>query len=451
MSPCGQARIKGVPGARRLSVGVGVGLGTMKENYTAYIGEREVWGQSQAFGIDAADRRHHIYAIGKTGSGKTTLLRNLIVQDIEAGRGVGVIDPHGDLAEELLDYIPPFRSDDVVYLNAADLDYPIGFNLLADVALDRRHLVASGVVSVLKSIWRDSWGPRLEYVLYNAVATLLDNEHATLLGLPRLLVDENYREKLVKKVKDPLIQGFWRNEYARYDRQFRQEMIAPIQNKIGRFLMNAPIRNMVGQVKSKIDLRFMMDDGRILIANLAKGRLGEDKANLLGSLLVGQFQFAAMSRADQREEERRDFSLFIDEFHNFTTDSFASILSESRKYGLCLTLSHQYSDQVSTDIQSAVFGNVGTLIAFHVGNRDAAVLEAELGLRAGLFTELRRHETVVRRLMGGEGEEPFLARTLAPLGRKYGRRENLIGRSREKYGRPRSIVEEKIARWLKGM
>jgi len=285
------------------------------------------------------------------------------VQHITAGHGVGLIDPHGDLAEELLDHIPPSRADHLVYFHPGDLDFPVGLNLLANVASDDRHLVASGIVGAFKGIWRESWGPRLEYLLYNAIAALLDCENTTLLGVNRLLTDDTYRAWVVRQVRDPFIRDFWATEFAAYDERFRREAIAPIQNKLGQFLLNPVIRNILGQVKNKVSIPFVMDNERLFIANLSKGRLGHDKANLLGSLLTTQFQLAAMARTNQPEHERRDFYLFIDEFQNFSTDAFAAILAEARKYRLCLTLSHQYVDQLALPIRQAVFGNVGTLIS----------------------------------------------------------------------------------------
>jgi type IV secretory pathway TraG/TraD family ATPase VirD4 len=303
-------------------------------DHIVQAGTRNIWGGTEPFGLRRADRRHHVYMIGKTGAGKTTLLRNLILQDIEAGEGIGIIDPHGDLAEELLDHIPPWRTDHVVYFNPADLDFPIGLNLLHAVPRERRHLVRSGLVGAFKSIWRQSWGPRLEYVLSAAVAALLDVETATILGIPRLFVDDDYREWVVKQSKDPIVRAFWQTEFAGYEKRFRNEVVAPVQNKVGQLLMTPPLRNIVGQVRSGFDARFIMDNRRIFIANLSKGRLGTDTANLIGALLVNEFQFAALARADVSEKERRDFFLFIDEFQNFSTDTFASVLSEARKYRL---------------------------------------------------------------------------------------------------------------------
>jgi hypothetical protein len=309
--------------------------------------------------------------------------------------------------------------------------------------------MASGIVSAFKNIW-DSWGPRMEYILYNAVAALLDCENTTLLGLPRLLTDPSYRDWVVRQVKDPVIRAFWLEEFASYDDRFMREAIAPIQNKIGQFLASPPVRNILGQVKSKVDFRFMMDTGRIFIANLSKGRLGEDKANLIGSLLVTQFQLAAMSRANVPEEKRRDFALIIDEFQNFTTDAFASILSEARKYRLCLTLSHQYIEQLTPKVRNAVLGNVGGIISFRIGNTDAEILAQEFGddYAASQFVELDRFEILTRLLKDGESVGPFRGRTLPPIAKAHTKRTVLIARSREKYATSRSVAEGKINRWF---
>lgn len=425
-------------------------LGNMERDHTVQLGMRHTWGGETPFGLSRVDRRQHLYLIGKTGAGKSTLLRNLIVQDIEAGEGVGVIDPHGDLADELLDFIPSRRTDDVVYFNPADQDYPIALNLLHARTPDKRHLVAAGIVSALKSIWRDSWGPRLEYILYACCAALLECENVSLLGIQRMLMNSRYRAWVVRQVADPVVRGFWETEFARYEPRFLQEAIAPIQNKVGQLLMAPPLRNILGQVRSTIDPRFMIDDGRIIIANLAKGRLGEEKANLLGALLVTQFQLAAMGRAEVPETIRRDFFLHIDEFHNFSTDSFASILSEARKYRLCLTLAHQYADQLRAEVRDSVFGNVGSLIVFRVGETDGAMLEGEFG---GTYTgaqlaDLANHEVCAKLLADGHYPEPFLGRTLPPSSRRYGRRDTIIRRSRERFTTPREVVEERISRWL---
>lgn len=422
----------------------------MPDDQPIVLGMRENWGEEAPFFLERNDRRHHLYAIGKSGTGKTTFLRNLILQDIEAGRGIGVIDPHGDLADDLLDYIPPARIGEVIYFNPADFEHPVGFNLISSVNSDERHLVASGVVSAFKSIWSDSWGPRLEYILYATIAALLECENVSLLGVQRMLHDEQYRAWVVKQVKDPIVKSFWQDEFENYAREYANEVVAPIQNKIGQLLMSPHLRNVLGQVQSTIEPRFIMDSDRIFIANLSKGKLGPDKASLIGALLVTQFQLAAMSRADISEDERRDFYLYVDEFHSFTSDSFAAILSEARKYRLCLTLAHQYADQVRTEIQSAVFGNVGSLVAFRVGQRDAEILEKEFGeaYHRSQFVGLGNHEVCAKLLNNGYQCEPFIGRTLPPGGTRYGRREAVVRRSREKRATERKKVEGKIERWI---
>lgn len=421
----------------------------MNPDHYIMIGEREGWGQRLPFGISENDQRQHIYIIGKTGSGKTTLLKNMIIQHIALGHGVGLIDPHGDLAEEILNCIPSKRTNHVVYFNPGDLEFPVAFNVLANVAPDQRHLVASGIVSAFKGIWRDSWGPRLEYILYNAVAALLDCRNATLLGVSRMLTDDTYREKVIRQVEDPFIRSFWAEEYQGYDERFRREAIAPIQNKLGQFLMNPVIRNILGQVKSKVSIPFVMDNGRLFIANLSKGHLGHEKANLLGSLLVTQFQLAAMARSSVPESQRRDFYLFIDEFQNFSTDAFASILAEARKYRLCLVLSHQYIDQLTVPVRQAVFGNVGTIVSFRIGSADAEIVEKEFGkaFSAAALADLGRFEAAIKLLDDGTNTEPFRARMNAPCESGFGTKYKLILHSRERFAMRRSKIDDKLNRW----
>lgn len=414
------------------------------------FGTREAWGQQQPFGLSRADRRHHVYVIGKTGTGKSTLLRNLILQDIHAGEGVGLIDPHGDLASELLDHIPPWRADHLVYFDPGDLDHPMGLNPLSDVAPQRRHLVVSGIVGAFKSIWqRDSWGPRLDYILSVAISALCECDNVSLLGVQRILSDERYRHWVLRQVTDPMVRQFWLSEFANYGERLRAEAVAPVQNKLGALLLAAPLRQILGQVKNRIDARFLMDNQRIFIANLSKGRLGADKANLLGALLVSQFQTAAMSRADTPEHERQDFFLTVDEFHNFSTSEFATILSESRKHRLALLLAHQYLEQADETVRDAVFGNVGSVISFRVGDRNAEVIAREF---AGTYAPttlsgLANHEVCVKLLEGGQHGDPFLGKTLPPIGKPTGRSAKLLRRVRERFSTPSGVVEDRIARW----
>jgi len=415
------------------------------EHEEIYIGHQHVWGNETPFAIDVAARRQHVYAIGQTGAGKSTLLRNLILQDIEAGRGVALIDPHGDLAAEILDQIPPSRTGDVVYFDPS-ADDPLAINLFRATS-DNWHLVASGIVSAFKKIWGSSWGPRLEYVLYATVAALLQCDNTSLLGVSRMLHDERYRLWVVKQVKDPMVRSFWENEFAKYDKGFRQEVIGPIQNKVGQLFLAPALRNVLGQVGTKINFRFIMDRKRIFIANLSKGLIGEAHSSLLGALLITGFELAALSRADIPIEKRQDFFLYADEFHHYATDSFASILSEARKYRLSLTLAHQYLGQLDEKICNAIFGNVGTLLSFRVSEADASILERQFGgkFARSHFTGLDNFELCARLL----AREPFLARSLPPLDTKRRRRKAVMRHSRQKYCTTKSVVEERIERWLK--
>ena len=418
------------------------------------LGTRTFWvaDDPQLFFLEPAQRRQHLYVVGKTGLGKTTLLRNMILQDLWNGSGVGLLDPHGDLAEEILDMIPSERTEEVLYFDPGDLSYPVGLNLLTRVPPDEEHLAVSGVVSAMKGLWGDSWGPRLEYILGHSLAALLDAGGFSLLALPRLLTDDPFRERVAERLKDPVVRAFFTREYPSWDRRFRAEAIAPIENKVGRLLASAPLRNILAQVRNRFDFDFFLSRGRIFIANLSKGSLGEDKANLMGSLLASQFALAALRRARLPEAERTPFYLYIDEFQSFTTDAFRTILAEARKYGLSLTLAHQYLDQLTPEMQRAVFGNVGTLVAFRVGERDAETLEAEFGgsMKRGNLVSLREHEIAVRLLDQGTPREPFRGMTLPPIQSPHqGRREIIRRRSREKYAVPRAKVEAKIERWLR--
>jgi len=427
-------------------------LQTPADEEIVYVGTRLTFEGEQLFGLKAHDRRQHTYIIGKSGSGKTTALRNILIQDLHANQGLALLDPHGDLATDILEHIPPNRTGDVIYFNPSDRDHPISFNLFATTDTESRHLVASSIVTALKSIWRDSWGPRLEYILFAAVAALLECQNTSLLGLPRLLIDGDYRDWVLRQVRDPVVRSFWIDEFAHYDSRFMREAISPVQNKIGQLLMSPGLRNILGQVKSTVNIRYIMDHHKIFIANLSKGTIGADKANLLGALLVSQFQQASMGRAAAPEDRRPDFHLIIDEFQNFSTDSVISILSESRKYHLCLTLAHQYIDQLPVGVAEGVFGNVGTLMSFRVSEKDASILSREFGghYDLDLYSTLDNHHVVVKLLSDGRYGEPFLATMLPPLSTRYGRGANIIQRSRERYTAPRHVVEDKIERWMRG-
>lgn len=412
--------------------------------------------RQQKFGIRQEDRRRHVYVIGKTGMGKSQLLENMAIQDIRTGNGVAVVDPHGDMIERILHFVPRERINDVVYFNPADLDFPIAFNVLEKVSAEQRHLVASGLIGVFKKIWADSWGPRLEYVLHNAISALLEYPGSTLLGIMRMLTDKAYRKRVVEKIHDPVVRAFWIEEYSKYPDRFQAEAIAPIQNKVGRFLTSSLMRNIVGQVSSTINIRDIMDKRRIFLINLSKGRVGEDNSALLGALLITKMQLAAMSRVDVPETERSDFYLYVDEFQNFATESFAGILSEARKYRLNLILAHQYIAQLidgpNSTVRDAVFGNIGTLITFRVGAADAEFMEPEFAPRLTLedLVNLPKYNIYLKLMIDGVTSNAFSAATLPPFEPPADSEEivtRIIKASRERYAKPRQDIEDKIIRW----
>ncbi len=400
------------------------------------------------FGIKEKNRRGHMYIIGKTGTGKTTLIQNMIVSDIRAGNGLAVIDPHGDMAEELLNFIPKRRIEETFYFNPSDIEHPVAFNPLEKVDRDHHHLVASGLISVFRKIWYEFWGPRTEHILRNAILALLDYPESTLLDLPLILVDKDFRKRVLEKVTNPQVKNFWLTEFERYSAWFRSEAVAPIQNKVGQFLATSLIRNIVGQAQSSIDFRKIMDEGKILIINLSKGKIGEDNCALLGAIIVTKIQLAALSRGDIPEWKRRAFYLYVDEIHNFLTLSFSDILSEARKYGLYLTLTHQYIEQLDERIQAAIFGNVGTLITFRVGARDAQFLKNEFNptFNQADLVNLSNYSIFLKLMINGVTSKPFSAITLPPPDIKASHRERIIENSRMKYSRPRGEVEKEIMR-----
>ncbi len=411
--------------------------------------------QKKVFGIKKDDRRRHIYIIGKTGVGKTTLLENMAVWDIQNGNGVGVIDPHGEFADKLLDYIPSNRINDVIYFNPADIEYPIGFNVLENVDPETRHLVAAGVMSVFKKIWPDVWSPRMEYILNNAILALLEYPGSTLLGIMRILSDKEFRNKIVNRLTDPVVKSFWVDEFAEYSKQFATEAVAAIQNKVGQFITASIIRNIIGQTRTAFDLREIMDKKKILIVNLSKGKLGEDVSKLLGGLIITKLYLAAMSRVDIPEEQRNDFYLYVDEFQNFANESFANILSEARKYRLSLILAHQYiaqlySEKMGTTLRDAIFGNVGTIIAFRVGAEDAEFLEKEF---SPIFTmndiiNLPKYNIYIKLMIDGIVTDPFSAHTLpSPQKLKKSNRNKIIKQSRYNFALSKKEIEAKINKW----
>ncbi|HRY36342.1 MAG TPA: type IV secretion system DNA-binding domain-containing protein [Candidatus Magasanikbacteria bacterium] len=405
--------------------------------------------QMRKFGVKTDDRRRHVYVVGKTGMGKTTLMENMVLNDIYAGHGVGVVDPHGDFAEKIINYIPPRRINDVVYFNPADIDFPVGFNIFETVRAEHKHLVASGLMGVFKKIWVDMWSSRMEYILNNTILALLEYPGTTLLGINRMLADDEYRNRIVANLKDPVVKAFWQSEFAGYNDRYKQEAVAPIQNKIGQFLSASVIRNIVAQVKSKIDIRDIMDSKKIFIMNLSKGRIGEDNSRLLGGMLITKIQLSAMERVDMKESDRKDFFLYVDEFQNFATESFSNILSEARKYRLDLTMAHQYMDQLDEHVRAAVIGNVGSIITYRVGSTDAEILCKEF---SPVFTEedlinLPKYNVYLKLMIDGVASRPFSAITLPPIGSPTGSAEKVVKVSRERYATPRDQIEDKIMRW----
>lgn len=398
------------------------------------------------FGIKRGDRIYHMYIIGKTGMGKSTLLKNLIISDMRAGENLALLDPHGDLVEDLLDFVPEERLEDVVYFNPADTEYPVGFNVLENIDPSKRHLVASLLISIFKKLWSEFWGPRLEYILRNTVLSLLHFEGTTLLDVSRLLTNKDYRAIIVARLKDPELRNFWLNEFEKYSQGFRMEAVSPILNKVGQFLVYPVLRNIIGQKKSTFSLGKVMNERGILLANLSKGKLGEDVSSLLGSLLVTAIEVEAQKRAEIPEHERKDFYLYLDEFQTFSTMSISHMLSEARKYHLSLILAHQYLDQINEGIRKAVFGNVGTIISFQIGASDARFLANEFYqiIDEEDLINLPRYHIYLKLVIDGITSRPFSAVTLPPMDGSTCTKSKVIRLSRERYGRPEEMLETKL-------
>jgi Type IV secretion-system coupling protein DNA-binding domain len=386
------------------------------KNSITVLGRTNYRNQHRAFGIKQADRRAHMYIIGKTGTGKSTLLETMIRQDIEAGRGVAVFDPHGDLVERVLAWFPENRKADLIYFNVPDASRPLGFNPLESVPMAKRPLAASGILEVFKKIWADSWGPRLEHILRNALLALFDQPEATLAGILRLMADASFRRIAASKVHNAQVRNFWLREYESYPARFRAEAIAPIQNKVGAFLADPLLNAIVTQPKSAFSLRRIMDEGGILLVNLAKGKIGEDVAALLGALLVSRIGLTGLSRADVPEASRKDFYVYLDEFQSFTTLSLANMMSELRKYRVNLILAHQYLSQLDLQVRDAILGNAGTIISFRLGLADAEILSKEFWpeFSAEDLIRLPNYSVYLKLMVNGAVTQPFSAETLEP-------------------------------------
>ncbi len=427
-------------------------MSILKEDDITIFAKTNFRGEEKSFGIKTDDRRRHMYIIGKTGMGKSVMITNLVIQDIQKGRGVAFVDPHGDSAEEVLRFVPKSRINDVVYFNPSDLDYPVAFNILEAVDEDHKHLIASGMMGVFKKIWPDVWSARMEYILSNTILALLDYPGSTMLGINRMMSDKDFRNQVIEKVKDPIVRSFWIEEFGKWDKRFASEATAAIQNKVGQFVSTPIVRHIVGQSISTINMRDIMDQKKILIVNLAKGRIGEDAMALLGGMIVTRLYLAAMERVDMVEGERKDFYLYVDEFQNFATESFASILSEARKYRLNLIVAHQYVAQLSEPVRDAVFGNVGTIVSFRVGASDGEFLEKEFEPAVYLtdIINLPKYHIYLKLMIDGVSGNAFSAKTLPPFPEPQVSYSDLvIQASRERYGNTKEEVENKIAKWMK--
>ncbi len=418
-----------------------------ENNKITPVGVTDWRNEQHPFGIFDSDRLGHLYCIGKTGVGKSTLLETMAISDITKGKGLAVLDPHGDVVEHLLQYIPEDRIHEVIYFNPTDTDYIVGFNPLKGVHPQYRHLVASGLVSTFKKIWNESWGPRMEHILKFSILTLLEYPDATLLDISSLLTDYSFRERVIHYVTTPDILAFWKNEFNTLSPKFRAEVISPILNKVGVFVASESLRLILGQKTRSFKMQEVIDSGKILLVNLSKGQIGEDASTILGGILLNAIQLAALYRAKQPKELRKPFYVYVDEAQSFVTLAFADMLSESRKYGVSLFLSHQYIEQLHEKIRSAIFGNVGTIISFRIGPDDALHLAKEF---QPVFSEsdlihLPKFSMYLKMMINGATSKPFSAITVpvAPTERSFV--PAVIEQSRKQYAKPKGQVLDELA------
>ncbi len=411
-------------------------------------------GTNLEFWLWTSDRRRHMYIIGKTWMWKSTLLENMIIDDMRKGRWVAVIDPHGDLAEAVIGFIPKSRTNQTIIFDPSDRESPIAFNMLDGVTPEQRPLVASWLVGIFKKIFWESWGPRLEHILRNTILALLEYPNTTLISIPLMLTNEVFRSKVVNKITDPVVKNFWKQEFAKMAPNQKTEAAWPILNKVGQFLSSTILRNILGQSKNSFDMRWAMDNKKIIIINLSKWKIWEDASALLGSMMVTKFQMDAMSRADIPESKRTDFYLYVDEFQNFATDSFATILSEARKYKLNLVMANQYVDQMSEEVRGAVFGNVGSLVSFQVGHNDANILKEVYSgdILEDDLMQMKKYNIYTKLLVDGMPTTTFSAATYPPHQKNEAlfesRYQKILQVSREKYSKPREKVESTMNRML---
>lgn len=426
----------------------------VKPNEVSIFGVTNYRNDGKQFGIKRIDRRRHLYIVGKTGSGKSRLLELLLISDIQGGHGCCLLDPHGDLADELLKYIPKERIKDVVYINPADREFPIGFNPLEPVSdYETRQHLSVFFISIFKKLFEATWNSRMEHLIRYITLALLETEDSSILGIPRILSDTTYRQKVIMQVKDPVVKSFWTNEFPSFNEKYSNDAVIPILNKVGQFISNPIVRNMIGQQNNSLDFEKFMNEGKIVLINVSKGKLGDDNATLLGSMFITKIQQAALARAKIKEEERRDFYFYVDEFQNFATDAFSSILSEARKYHLDLTIAHQYIAQLPDEVKATAFGNVGSMIVFAVGGDDAAYLTKEF---SPTFTQndlinLNIREMYIKMSVDGKLTTPFSANTISVPKSPFDYSIEIMDKSRTTYAKNRVQVENAIERWTKSV
>ena len=428
---------------------------TNPNDYIGYIAQTELDGVTKTFGLTADDRRRHVYMLGKSGMGKSTLLENMVLQDIYAGHGVCFIDPLGDSANSILDRIPNYRLKDVVYFNPGDHDHPIGMNLLEVKDGENVNLMASEIMSVMGRLWEGMWSARMEYILSNTILGLMDMRGQSMLGILKVFNNNDFMKEMTSTINNIVVREFWTREYIQFPPNYRAEAVASIQNKIGQLFANDILCNILGPVESTINFSDIMNNRKIFICNLAKGRIGEGNCNLLGSLIVSKLQLTAMARVDIPEEERADFFFYIDEFQNFINKSFITILSEARKYRLNLTVAHQYLGQIGGEeaeaIQQAIFGNVGTIISFSLGQSDAEVIGKELEFEEEnykYFKDLEKGQIIIKPTIRAKTLTAFYATTLPPLYQEFrGNLAKSIEVSRSLYSKPSKEVGDAIMRY----
>lgn len=424
--------------------------GLVNPKDVSFFGETNYRNERRIFGIKRIDRRRHLYVVGKTGSGKSKLLELLLISDILSGVGCGLLDPHGDLAEEMLKFVPRERIKDVVYINPSDRDYPIGFNPLEPVEdyQSRQHL-STFFIAIFKKLFAASWNQRMEHLIRYITLALLETPDSNVMGIPRMLSDTSFRQRVIMQIKDPVVKGFWTNEFSASAEQYSKEAVVPIMNKVGQFIANPIVRNMIGQMKNSLDFTKFMDEGKIVLMNISKGKIGDENAALLGAMFITKIQQAALERARVPEEKRRDFYFYVDEFQNFATDAFSTILSEARKYHLDLTIAHQYIAQLPEDVKATAFGNVGSLIAFAVGGDDANYLSKEFTpiFSAEDLISLNNREMYIKMSVDGKLTTPFSAKTITVPKPQTDFVKEILSHSRLTYGKNRVSVENEIKRW----